>query len=274
MKVIGRLSTRRRHPLARFVVVLFALGMVGALYAAFAPSRSAEAAAGAKSLTIEEGKGLFISSCSSCHGLNAEGSSDGPPLIGAGAAAVDFQVGTGRMPAQSKDAQEPRKKAFFNQDETAAIAAFVGSLAPGPAIPEPAQYASDGDMQEGGQIFRTNCASCHNFVGDGGALTYGKYAVGLQNTDPKHMYEAMLTGPQGMDRFSDGDITPEMKKDVIAYIESMKAQPGYGGFGLGGLGPVSEGLFAWVVGIGVLVGFAIWIAAHTARTTKKKGQAQ
>jgi ubiquinol-cytochrome c reductase cytochrome c subunit len=51
----------------------------------------------------------------------------------------------------------------------------------------------------------------------------------------------------------------------------MKTQPNYGGFGLGGLGPVSEGLFAWIVGLGVLVGFAVWIAAHTTRSTKKKG---
>jgi len=84
----------------------------------------------------------------------------------------------------------------------------------------------------------------------------------------------MLTGPQSMDTFSNGNITPEMKRDVIAYIESMKTQPGYGGFGLGNLGPVSEGLFAWIVGLGSLVGFAVWIAAHTARTNKKKGTAK
>jgi ubiquinol-cytochrome c reductase cytochrome c subunit len=264
LKVIGRISTRRRHPVARFVVVLLALGMVGALYAAFAPSRSAEAASGAKSLSIEEGKGLFISSCSSCHGLNAEGSGDGPPLIGAGAAAVDFQVGTGRMPAQSKDAQEPRKKVFFNQDETAAIAAFVGSLAPGPAIPDPDQYApstTDGDLQEGGQIFRTNCASCHNFAGDGGALTYGKYAVGLQNTDPKHMYEAMLTGPQAMPVFNDGALTPAQKKDVVTYLTHMQKQPDPGGNALGRLGPVTEGLLLWTAVLALLIGAAIWLGA-------------
>ena len=83
-------------------------------------------------------------------------------LIGVGEAAVYFQVGTGRMPAQSKEAQEPRKKVAFNPAETSELAAFVGSLAPGPAVPDAENYASDGDMQEGGQIFRTNCASCHS----------------------------------------------------------------------------------------------------------------
>ena len=57
---------------------------------------------------------------------------------------------------------------------------------------------------------------------------------------------------------------------VIAYLEATDETPGYGGSGLGNLGPVSEGLFAWLVGIGGLVGFAIWIAAHTTRSTRTK----
>ena len=81
----------------------------------------------------------------------------------------------------------------------------------------------------------------------------------------------MLTGPQQMPNFSNGNLSPEEKRDVIAYLVVARGdQPEYGGFGLGGLGPVSEGLFAWVVGIGALVGFAVWIAAHTTRSTKSK----
>jgi ubiquinol-cytochrome c reductase cytochrome c subunit len=137
---------------------------------------------------------------------------------------------------------------------------------------------SDEERQQaivnGGQIFLTNCTACHNFEGSGGAMPRGGFAPKLLDTDPKHIYEAMLTGPQSMDTFSNGNITPEMKRDVIAYIESMKKQPNYGGFGLGSLGPVSEGLAAWVLGLGSLVAFAVWIAAHTTRTNKKKGMAK
>ena len=258
----NHLRARRRHPWAAVVVLLFALGSVGALYSAFAPSGSAEAAGGPASLTVEQGKSLFITSCSSCHGLNAEGSTDGPALIGAGAAAVDFQVGTGRMPMQSKGAQAPAKQLFFNEDETAAIAAYVASLAPGPAIPTEEEYATDGDMQEGGEIFRTNCASCHNFAGNGGALTRGKYAVSLKNTTTKHMYEAMLTGPQSMPTFNDGVLTPEQKKDVITYLKAMHNEPDPGGNALGRIGPVTEGLLMWTVVLGVLIAFAIWLAAR------------
>jgi len=167
-------------------------------------------------------------------------------------------------------------------DEIAAIAAYVASLAPGPAIPTPEDYSTEGlsdqERQEaivrGGQIFLTNCTACHNFTGAGGAMPRGGYAPSDLNTSPKHIYEAMLTGPGPMDVFSNGNLSPEEKRDVIAYIQSMKEQPGYGGFSLGALGPVSEGLFAWLVGLGACVAFAVWIAAHTTRSSKTKKESQ
>ncbi|HUR74907.1 MAG TPA: c-type cytochrome [Sporichthya sp.] len=256
-----RLSARRRHPLAALVVLLLALGAVGGLYSLFAPSGTAQAADDPSSLQIQEGKGLFITSCSSCHGLNAEGTSDGPEIAGLGAAAVDFQVGTGRMPLQSREAQAPRKKQAFTEQETGAIAAYVGSLSGGAPIPAPEQYATDGDLQEGGQIFRTNCASCHNFIGKGGALTRGSYAPNLTNTDPKRIYEAMLTGPENMPTFSDGVLTPDQKKDVITYIKTIASQPDPGGYAAGRIGPVTEGLLCWTVVIGALIGAAVWLGA-------------
>jgi len=160
-----------------------------------------------------------------------------------------------------REAQAPRKKIQFNQEETSAIAAYVASLGPGPAIPTEDQYATDGDMQEGGEIFRTNCAACHNFAGHGGALTRGKYGVSLTQTSAKHMYEAMLTGPQSMPVFNDGSLAPEQKKDVITYLQHLQSQPDPGGNGLGRIGPVAEGLLLWTVVLGVLIGAAIWLGA-------------
>jgi ubiquinol-cytochrome c reductase cytochrome c subunit len=100
----------------------------------------------------------------------------------------------------------------------------------------------------------------------------GGYAPKILGVDPRYIYEAMLTGPQAMDNFSNGNLSPSEKRDIIAYLQSLKDSPEYGGFGLGGIGPVSEGLFAWLVGIGSLVGVATWIAAHTARTSRTKAQ--
>ena len=125
-------------------------------------------------------------------------------------------------------------------------------------------------VSRGGQIFLSNCTACHNFDGAGGAMPRGGFAPTLRGVSGKHIYEALLTGPQAMPSFSNGNLPPEAKQDVIAYLRATDETPSYGGFGLGSLGPVSEGLFAWVIGIGGLVGAAVWIASHTTRSKKSK----
>ena len=139
-------------------------------------------------------------------------------------------------------------------------------------MPQKSEYDTKGVDNEaisrGGQFWRTNCTACHNFAASGGALPGGKYAPSLKGVSEKHIYEAMLTGPQQMPVFSDGVLKPEEKRDVIAYVKSLQESPNYGGTTLGSLGPVSEGLAAWVVGIGALVGFAVWIASHSVRSKK------
>ena len=281
----GRLSRHRRGPLAGLMVLLLGLMLTGSLYAAFSPAQAERAAADEEQ--VAKGRELFLVGCAFCHGQNGEGiltrngNQIAPSLVGVGAAAVDFQVGTGRMPMAQPGAQAPRKKPVYDAEETAALAAYVASLGPGPSIPTADDYSIEGLSEEarqeaivrGGQIFLTNCTACHNFEGSGGAMPRGGYAPKIRGVEPKYIYEAMLTGPQAMDTFSNGNLSPEEKRDVIAYLGSIDEEPGYGGFGLGGLGPVSEGLFAWLVGIGSLVGFAIWIAAHTTRSTKEKVEA-
>jgi ubiquinol-cytochrome c reductase cytochrome c subunit len=278
----GRLSRHRRRPVAGAVLMLFGLVLTGSLYAAFSPAQAGSTQSNQE--LVEEGRQLFLVGCSTCHGINGEGVDTvngnhlGPPLAGVGAAAVDFQVGTGRMPMVQPGQQNPVKPESYSQEEIDALAAFVASLAPGPAVPEEADYSTSGLSEEerveaiarGGLIFRTNCTACHNFAGNGGAMPRGGHAPSLTDTEAKYIYEAMLTGPGNMDNFSDGNLSPEEKRDVIAYLYSLREQPAYGGFTLGGLGPVSEGLFAWLVGIGTMVGFAVWIAAHTTRSSKQK----
>ncbi|MEU3279322.1 cytochrome bc1 complex diheme cytochrome c subunit [Streptomyces antibioticus] len=267
-----KLSARRRHPLAALVVLLLALACTGGLYAAFAPASKAQADETAQSLAIEEGKKLYAVGCASCHGTGGQGSSDGPSLVGVGAAAVDFQVGTGRMPAAtSQGAQVPKKKVIYTQAQIDQLAAYVASLGAGPNIPTEAQYGPEGaDIAKGGELFRTNCAQCHNFTGKGGALTKGKYAPNLEGVDPKHIYEAMQTGPQNMPSFPDTTLSEQNKKDIIAYLHAVNSDETVnpGGLELGGLGPVSEGLFAWIFGLGALIAVAVWVAARTAKAKK------
>ena len=265
-----KLSARRRHPLAALVVLLFALATTGGLYAAFAPAGSAQADSSSQSLQIEQGKKLFAVGCSSCHGLSGEGTKDGPTLVGVGSAAVDFQVGTGRMPAQQPGAQIPAKKVIYTQQEITELAAYVASLGAGPSTPTSDQYAA-GDVAKGGELFRTNCAQCHNFAGSGGALSEGKYAPSLNGVSAKHLYEAMLTGPQSMPSFPDSTLSQQNKQDIIAYVNHTTdpaKNPSFGGLTLGALGPVTEGLFGWIFALGALIGIAIWIAARTPKAKK------
>ena len=281
---LGRLSRHRRGPVAGLLVVLLGLMLTGGLYAAFSPASSARENDSAAQ--IKKGHQLFLVGCSFCHGNNGQGVKTldgnqlGPPLVGVGAAAVDFQVGTGRMPAVQPGPQMPQKKPVYTQDEIDELAAYVASLGPGPDVPNPADYSLAGLSAEqrqeaitrGGEIFLTNCTACHNFEGSGGAMPKGGFAPKIRGVEPKYIFEAMLTGPQAMDNFSNGNLSVEEKRDVIAYLQSIQDNPEYGGFGMGGIGPVSEGMFAWIVGIGSLVGVATWIAAHTARSSKQKAE--
>ncbi len=266
-----KLSARRRHPLAAVVVLLFALAATGGLYTAFAPADKAQADDTAQSLAIDEGKRLFSVGCASCHGTGGQGTSDGPSLVGVGAAAVDFQVSTGRMPLQQQGVQAPKKKVIYSQAEIDQLAAYIASLGAGPAVPTKNEYNPAGaDIARGGELFRTNCAQCHNFTGEGGALTHGKYAPNLENVSPKHIYEAMQTGPQNMPSFPDTTLPEKNKKDIIAYLHAVNSDDSTspGGLKLGGLGPVSEGLFAWIFGLGLLIAIAAWVAARTAKAKK------
>ena len=255
------LSRYRRHKAAAPLLLLLALLAIGATYSAASAATSSEMTAADRSVLIEEGRQIFLKGCSSCHGLNAEGQV-APSLVGVGAASVDFQVGTGRMPMADMSTQAMRKKPIYDEAETAAVAAYVASLAPGPEIPAESSlnYERDGNTAEGGELFRNNCAMCHNFAGQGGALTQGKYAPTLMGVEPKHIYEAMVTGPQSMPVFSDKTITPAEKLSIIKWIKAAENEPNLGGASLGRVGPVTEGLLGWVLGLGMLIGVAVWLA--------------
>ena len=265
------LAARRRHPLA--LVVLIALGLIatGALYAALAPKPAAAATASGDD--VAAGRKLFLANCATCHGLHAQGSATtkfegiaGPSLIGVGAASVDFQVGTGRMPLAAPNVQAARQDTIkFTPEQIASMAAYVASLAPGPAIPD-GQYTTgkDGNVALGGELFRVNCAMCHNFAGAGGALSRGKYAPSLKGVAGKNVYEAMITGPQSMPVFNDANISPEGKNSIIAWLKTTQEEQNVGGMTLGNLGPVSEGLFVWVFGLGLMIGCAVWLGQKSA----------
>jgi len=255
----------RRQPWAPAALLGLALLGVALLIAAIeAGTRPATAADAPTETQVAKGAALFAEGCASCHGPAGQGTTDGPSLVGVGAASVDFQVSTGRMPLAAPNIQAMRKPPIYDREEVLALAAWVATLGPGPAIPSEATVEGwrEASVAEGGELFRVNCAQCHNFAGRGGALSDGRYAPSLMSATPLEIYEAMVTGPQAMPVFADSSLPPESKLAVIAYIENLKQEPNPGGLDLGRFGPVTEGLFLWTAGLGALIAAAIWIGAR------------
>ncbi|HWG00757.1 MAG TPA: c-type cytochrome [Trebonia sp.] len=259
---------RRRRPAAGYAAVAGGLVVVGVLYGALSGGGASAAAPSQASTSIAQGHSLFIENCSTCHGLDAQGTSQAPSLVGAGAAAVDFQMSTGRMPAKETTAEVQRKPVHFSQQQIYDIAGYIASLGGGPAVPSASQVAANGDTALGEELFSTNCAQCHSFAGAGGALTYGKYAPPLTASTPTEIYEAMLTGPEAMPVFGDGTVTPAEKKDIITYVIDTRNETNPGGFSLGRTGTVTEGLVAWLAGLGFLVLIAMWLTAKRRGTNR------
>ena len=270
---MSSIISRRRHPAAGYAAVAGGLVVAGVLYGTFSGGGASAAAPPQNSTQIAQGHSLFIESCATCHGLDAQGTTQAPSLIGAGAAAVDFQMSTGRMPAKQLGAENNRKPSDFTPAEIYAIAAYVASLGGGPAIPPQSAVSLEGaNTALGEELFSTNCAQCHGFAGAGGALTYGKSAPSLNAATPDQIYEAMLTGPEAMPVFGDGTITPAEKRDIIAYIIDTRNEANPGGLSLGRTGTVTEGLLAWVGGLGFLVLIALWLTAR--RRDHVKGESE
>ena len=167
------------------------------------------------------------------------------------------------MPMQMQGPQAQAKPVQFDDEQISQLSAFVASLGAGPSIPlADVLDTSQGNSAEGGTVFRVNCAMCHNAAAAGGALTRGKFAPALAGVSEKHIYEAMVTGPQNMPVFNDSNITPEEKRNVITFLKEIESQGSPGGAKLGSLGPVSEGLFIWTFGLGIIIAFTIWLTSR------------
>jgi ubiquinol-cytochrome c reductase cytochrome c subunit len=252
-----RSKTRRR--VANVAGLMAALVLTGVVYATFAPANAADDTTTASD-AVSAGQALYERSCITCHGANLEGVPHrGPSLIGVGEAAVYFQVHTGRMPLARQEADAQNKPPVFSDAEIDQLMAYVQAHGGGPTVPS--GDLRDGNLAEGGELFRLNCSSCHNFVGKGGALSSGKAAPSLNDATDLEIYTAMLTGPENMPVFGDNQLTPQEKRSIINYVQTVKEQSDPGGAGIGRIGPVSEGLVIWVVGIGVLMFGVFWMGS-------------
>ena len=206
---------------------------------------------------IERGRELFAVRCVSCHGADGSGIEGvAPDLRGQGAAGAHYWITSGRMPAeQGLPTQSERKESPFSDEEITALVAYVASLGEGPSIPTVDPEA--GDLARGGELFRLNCAACHQAALAGGALSYGRNAPTLQPVTAVQVAEALELGPGQMPVFD--YFTEDEVNSLIAYILDLQEDDSPGGFSLGRIGPIPEGFVAIVGGLGLLVLLAVWI---------------
>ncbi len=203
------------------------------------------------------GRELFQRGCASCHGADGEGVEDrGPDIREAGAAAADFYLSTGRMPMDEPSRQTRRKRPAYEAEDRRHLVAFVRSLGNGPEIPE---LAPGGDLAEGQELYTDLCAACHSSAGAGGAVGQNVFAPGVTRATPLEIAEAVRIGPGAMPAFGERALDDGQLASVIRYVDHLRSPEDRGGAPIGRIGPVPEGLVAWLVGIGALVLLMRWI---------------
>jgi len=218
--------------------------------------------AGESSMSLRElGEQLYAGNCASCHGIDGRGirsprpgSGDvfgqGPSLRGAGALAADFYLRTGYMPLGDPSDEPTRRPVEFNDREVRALVDYVASFSRGPAIPSP--RPQDGNLADGQHLFTEHCAGCHQVAAQGGFVT-GARVPPLGEASARQIAEAVRIGPYLMPRFSKKQISDAELDSIIAYVDSTKNPSDRGGWGIGNIGPVPEGMVTWFIAAVALV---------------------
>jgi ubiquinol-cytochrome c reductase cytochrome c subunit len=234
-----------------------------ALLAALAFVPAAAAAPG-----VKQGEHLYGRYCVSCHGMNGSGvhpsrqigagpgraqtqqHAVAPSLRGVGARAADFYLRTGYMPLQKIGLQPRRSTVIFGEQQLRSLIAYVASLGGGPPIPQP--HPERGNISLGQHLFTDNCAGCHQVVAEGGYVT-GAVPPPLENATAVQIAEAVRVGPNVMPTFSRKQISPHELDSIIRYVEYAKRPDDRGGWAIGHIGPLPEGLVTWFIAAVALV---------------------
>jgi ubiquinol-cytochrome c reductase cytochrome c subunit len=204
---------------------------------------------------VEQGAQLYAGNCASCHGIAGNGITSprpgagnikglGPPLVGVGALAPDFYLRTGYMPLKDPHEQPYRSRVLFSDQQIRAMTAYIASLGPGPPIPSP--DPASGNLAQGLHLFTEHCAGCHQIVGEGGYVTDARVPT-LKAATTTQIAEAVRIGPYYMPKYSKKDISDKQLNSIIAYVNASKKPDDRGGWGIGHIGPVPEGMVTWFI---------------------------
>ena len=239
----------------RLVLTLTAALVVAATVQAQPPSGIVRPTNEGSLTEAQLGAQLYAGNCAVCHGIAGQGVTQprrgtgdirgrGPSLVGVGAQTADFYLSTGYMPLQSPTEQPWRHRVLFTKRELRALVAYVASLGGGPPIPKPAP--EHGHLAEGLRLFTEHCAGCHQVVAEGGYVTDARVPK-LKQSTPSQIAEAVRIGPYLMPKFSKKAISDRQLDSIIAYVEASKKPHDRGGWGIGHIGPVPEGMVAWFI---------------------------
>jgi len=249
-----------RRLLCALLVALGSLTLAGAAEAQ-PPSGIVRPTSEPSHATVQLGSQLYAGNCASCHGIAGSGIFHkrpgaggilglGPSLRGVGALAPDFYLRTGYMPLGNPREQPYGTRVLFTGKEIKSLVEYVASLGRGPGIPHP--DARSGDISEGQELFTENCAGCHQLEGRGGFVT-GARVPPLQNVKPVRIAEAVRIGPYLMPKFSTSQISNSELNSIIRYIQSTNHPDNAGGWSIGNIGPIPEGLVAWWIAIPLIL---------------------
>ena len=206
---------------------------------------------------VELGRQLFAGNCATCHGADGRGIPNrGPQLRGVGALAPDFYLRNGYMPLERVGIEPTPSRPLFDDHEIRAIVAYVASLGKGPPVPSP--DPSRGSVSEGQRLFADHCSGCHQIALAGGYLT-GGVAPALNDVTTAQVAEAVRIGPYLMPTFPASQISDKQLNSLIAYVEEAQHPQDRGGWALGHIGPVPEGLVTWLLATAALVAVCVLI---------------
>jgi quinol---cytochrome-c reductase cytochrome c subunit len=217
---------------------------------------------------VTRGEHLYGRYCLACHGANGEGRNEtvqkrlGPRLRGVGALSADFYLRTGYMPLRQVGEQPRRSRVLFDEQQIEDLVAYVASLGRGPPIPNP--HPERGSLSDGQRLFTSRCAGCHQVAAEGGYLT-GAIAPPLEDATATQVAQAIRIGPYVMPRFSARQLSPQQVDSIVRYVEWAKSPDDRGGWGIGHIGPVPEGLVTWFLGATVLVAACVVLGRRLRR---------
>lgn len=252
------MTRRRTITLLVFFVTLWAVGIAEAQPQSGIVRPTTEPS----SPSVELGSQLFAGNCASCHGIAGSGIKSprpgagnilgaGPPLRGVGAIAPDFYLRTGFMPLSSIHDQPGPDRVEFSDKEIRSLVAYVASLGSGPAIPHPDPAA--GSLSSGMHLYTLHCAGCHQEQAEGGFVT-GARVPPLQGVTATQIAEAVRIGPYLMPRFSREQISDTDLNSIVKFVLSTNHHDdNRGGWRIGNIGPIPEGLVTWWIAAPLLI---------------------